>query len=81
MDGHLGHLNSEIFGLHGELISALREEKKKNTSRVLHVTRHTSHVTRHTSHVTRRDYDIMFWSQTNWNWVEMKLTEMGILQV
>jgi hypothetical protein len=27
------------------------------------------------------EYDIMFWSQTNWNWVELKLTEMGILQV
>jgi hypothetical protein len=29
VDAHLGHLNSEIFGLHGELISALREEEKK----------------------------------------------------
>lgn len=26
-----------------------------------------------------KEYDIVFWSQTHWRWVEIKLTEMGIL--
>jgi len=26
-----------------------------------------------------RHYDIVVWSQTNWKWLEMKLTEMGML--
>ncbi|KAJ1480511.1 hypothetical protein T484DRAFT_1810443 [Baffinella frigidus] len=25
-------------------------------------------------------YDIVVWSQTSWRWLELKLTEMGILQ-
>jgi len=24
-------------------------------------------------------YDIAFWSQTHWRWIEIKLTEMGLL--
>eukprot|EP01027_Heterolobosea_sp_BB2_P016360 GEZU01023305.1.p1 GENE.GEZU01023305.1~~GEZU01023305.1.p1 ORF type:complete len:268 (-),score=93.56 GEZU01023305.1:247-1050(-) len=27
-----------------------------------------------------QDYDLVFWSQTSWRWLEAKLTEMGILQ-
>jgi len=26
-----------------------------------------------------QDYDIVVWSQTSWRWVEVKLTEMGLL--
>lgn len=37
------------------------------------------HLDRFLSSCYRQQYDIAIWSQTNWKWLELKLTELGML--